>query len=96
MNSQDHYPESKTEEEVAAVQAQLDELGTGWRVVAIDGQGKDDPRAYFSASRPTPNAHTEVLHRNTATVVQLARETDLRLGAAKAVETHEGLNGTAA
>jgi len=86
--------ESKTTEEIAAVQARLDELGTGWTVVGREGQG-NDTRAYFAASRPASNSITEVIHRDGPTLVQLARETDARLGATKAVPTDSGLLGLA-
>lgn len=87
-------PEYKTTDEIDAVQSALDEIGTGWRCVAIDGMGKQDHRAYFLASRPASNSIVEVIHRSGTTVVQLAKETDLRLGATKPVKVTEGLDST--
>jgi len=86
-------PESKTPEEVAAVQAQLDTLGTGWVAGARDGGG-GDRNSYFTASRPASNSHQEVIHANAAIVVQLAKECDARLGVAKPVGVTAGLLGT--
>jgi hypothetical protein len=78
-HDQPTHEETKSYDEVDALQVTLEEAGLGhWKVTPMNGV-HGDHRAYFRAERPTPNGKAEVTHREARVLVRLASEKDALL-----------------